>query len=492
MRASETNLGAGTTQTQSFIQSIHEPTDEELIESNRLYQRVRGLTVVLPAAFVLMLLVLTILVLDRVLPPVPAITFAFAISAFAIAIFSRRVFSVIESLRQGILAQNAELRLRSAQLRAVHEAGVSITADLSLDAVLQKVVDTSRAVVGARYGALAVIDNDGRITEFITSGLSADEASLVGSHPTGNGLIGHILRSGKPYRTDDIASDAHAAGVPAWHPTMTSFLGAPLIYKGRVVGNLYLTDKASGPFTEQDQDAILAFAVQAAVAIENARLYEQVQENVVLQERERIGMELHDGTIQAIYGVGLKLEDCIQRVRTEPEMVERELDEAIEGLNRVIREIRNYIFDLRPIHLQEGDLLTGLGELLRETRVNTLIDVELEMEPDAELGHLNENQRWQLLQIAREALANIQKHAQATLVRIEIFTREDCLTIKVTDDGRGFSENGGRAKGGHGLQNMAERANALGGRLVIESTPGKGTSVIVELPRPQAPVAANK
>lgn len=461
--------------------SVREPTDEELIESNRIYLRARQLTVILPAAFVLMLLLIMVLVVDRFLPSVPAIAFGFAISALAISVFSRRVFNVIEPLRQSVLAQNAELRLRSAQLRAVHEAGISITADLSLAAVLQKVVDTSRVVADARYGALAVLDAEGNIGEFITSGLSEAEKASMGDPPTGRGLLGHLLRSGNPYRTDDIAADPHACGFPEGHPKMTSFLGAPLIYKGRVVGNLYLTDKASGVFTEQDQDAILAFAVQAAVAIENARLYEQVQENVVLQERERIGMELHDGTIQAIYGVGLKLEDCIQRVKTEPDTVEGELDQAIEGLNRVIREIRNYIFDLRPMHLQRGDLASALGELLREMRVNTLIEIDLYVESSPELESLNEDQRWQLLQIAREALTNIQKHAQANHVSIELVRQNSSLVMRIVDDGRGL-DAGAFSSGGQGLQNMAERAHAIGGHLTVEPTPSGGTTVIAEVP----------
>jgi signal transduction histidine kinase len=460
--------------------SISEPTDEELSESYRIYLRLRALTVLLPAVFLLVLLLATVLVFDRVLTAGPAIALAFATGCAAIALFSQRVFALIEPLREGMVAQNMELRTRSAQLRAVHEAGVSITGDLSLSAVLQKVVDTSRDVVGARYGALAVVNETGEIVDFVVSGFTAEEASLIETMPCGKGLIGYVLDTGKPYRTSDIASDPNSCGFPPGHPDMKSFLGVPLLHKGNVVGNLYLTNKEAGEFTEQDQDAMLAFAVQAAIAIENARLYSEVQEIVVLKERERIGMDLHDGTIQAIYGVGLKLEDCIQRVASEPESVQQELDGAIENLNRIIREIRNYIFDLRPFHLQSSDLEGAINELLREIRVNTLIDTRMSLDADVHLDQLQEDSARQLLHIAREALANVCKHSQASSVAVDIFPNGEALVMEIIDNGRGLDQ--AVCTTGQGLLNMTERAQAMGGRMLVESAPGDGTTIRIEAP----------
>jgi signal transduction histidine kinase len=465
----------------SSLADVREPTDEELSESYRIYLRVRGLTVLLPAAFVLVLLLVTVLLLDRMLPAAPAIGVAFAMASVAVALFSRQVFALIEPLRQGMLAQNAELRLRTAQLRAVHEAGVNISDDLSLAAVLQKVVDTSRGVVGARYGALAVVGESGSIDAFITSGFTAEESRLSGM-PQGRGLIGHVIETGRPYRTSDIASDPNSCGFPPGHPEMTSFLGVPLLHKGKAVGNLYLTDKETGEFTEQDQDAIQAFAVQAAVAIENARLYSEVQDVAVLRERERIGMELHDGTIQAIYGVGLKLEDCIQRVGSEPEAVREDLDEAIEALNRIILEIRNYIFDLRPLHSDGNDLLSALQELVREARVNTLIDTVVNIHPGVDEEALPEEHVWHLLQIAREALTNIRKHSQASVLTVDVYKEDDRLVLTIGDNGRGLKGTPSKRAKGQGITNMNERVEAMQGRLKIESSPGSGTVVRVEVP----------
>jgi signal transduction histidine kinase len=262
---------------------------------------------------------------------------------------------------------------------------------------------------------------------------------------------------------------------------MRSFLGVPLLYKGRVVGNLYLTDKEDGAFSEEDERAIQAFATQAAIAIQNARLYEQVQDVAVLQERERIGMDLHDGTIQQLYGLGLKLEDCIGRLQSEPEEVRDDLDKAIERINGIIGDIRSYIFDLRPLRLQGSDLLTALGELVMETRVNTLMTVDLEVNDEHIADSLTEEQASHLFAIAHEALVNVRKHAQARSVTVSLQREDGVLEMQIADDGRGLPAAAAHATG-FGMTNMAERAESLGGRFVLDSEPGQGTTVTVEVP----------
>ncbi|HXH21329.1 MAG TPA: GAF domain-containing sensor histidine kinase [Dehalococcoidia bacterium] len=434
----------------------------------------------LPAVSIFLLLAFTDLVLVKKLSSVPALLIATGIAIAGVSLFSSLVFSALEPLRRRLLAQNEELRVSGERLQAVYEAGVKITSDLSLAAVLHDVVEASRRVAGARYGALAVLDESGTIVDFVTSGVSEEERARMGHIPRGRGLIGHVLSTGMPYRTADIASDPHAVGFPPGHPRMHSFLGVPLLYKGRVVGNLYLTDKEDGAFTEQDERAIQAFATQAAVAIQNARLYEQVQDMAVLRERERIGMDLHDGTIQQLYGLGLKLEDCIGRVQSEPEEVREELDEAIERINAIIRDIRSYIFDLRPLRLQGSDLVTALGELVMETRVNTLMTVDLRVNDEHIADSLTEEQASQLFAIAHEALANVRKHAQARTVTVSLSREGGRLSLQVADDGRGMQDR--EHATGRGLGNMADRAEALGGSFTLESAPGKGTAVTVEVP----------
>ena len=451
-------------------------------EEEAVYRRIRLVTVALPAVSLGLLMAFTELILARRLSSILALAISSGIVIGGVILFSSQVFATLEPLRRRLLAQNQELRRSSARLRAVYEAGVRITSDLSLAAVLRDVVEASRRVADARYGALAVLDEGGHIADFITSGLSDEQRASTGSIPRGKGLIGHVLRTGEPYRTDDIAADPHSAGFPPGHPPMKSFLGVPLHYKGSVIGNLYLTDKEDGAFTGQDEQAIQAFATQAAIAIQNARLYEQVQDVAVLHERERIGMDLHDGTIQAIYGVGLKLEDCISRVQSEPDEVRDELDNAIERLNGIIRDIRSYIFDLRPLRLQGSDLVAALQELVLETRVNTLITVELAVANQGLGDDLTEEQASQLFAIAHEALANVRKHSQAKNVTVTLEAADGRLRLEVVDDGRGISTNGHEHPTGRGLGNMAERAEALQGSFSLKSEPGRGTTVTVEIP----------
>jgi GAF domain-containing protein len=162
------------------------------------------------------------------------------------------------------------------RLRAVLEAGVAITSELSLDALLQRVVEKAVELTGARYGALGVIDRGGsQLERFITTGLDAETYAAIGDLPHGRGILGALIRDTRPLRLTDLTQDPRSVGFPANHPPMRSFLGVPIILRGVAYGNFYLTEKEGGAdFTEDDQEVVSLLAAQAAIAIENARLYE--------------------------------------------------------------------------------------------------------------------------------------------------------------------------------------------------------------------------
>jgi signal transduction histidine kinase len=263
---------------------------------------------------------------------------------------------------------------------------------------------------------------------------------------------------------------------------MTSFLGVPIVSKGALLGTLYLTDKIGAPeFSQDDEQLIVMLAAHAAIAIENARLYQQVQRLAVLEERERIGMDLHDGIIQSIYAVGLILEYCNLLLDEDPRSAKSKLNQAIAGLNEVIRDIRNYILDLRPQRFQGKDLPGGLFELIRVFRANTLIQADLQVESEGDLG-LTQGQASGLFHIAQEALANVAKHARARTVSVGLSRNGSQVTLTVKDNGRGFDPTHVAAYEGHGLRNMEARTRLLGGQLSVESTPGNGTTVQVSVP----------
>lgn len=374
-----------------------------------------------------------------------------------------------------------ETRRQSERLRVLNELGIDLAAELSLDLLLQKVVDSSRDLVECRYGALSVLGDDGNIDRFLTSGLDPEAVAGIGPPPKGLGLLGLLLEEGSPLRISDISTHPSSGGFPPHHPPMRNFLGVPIVSKGKVIGSLYLTDKeAAEDFTQADQQAVAMLAAQAAVAIENARLYEQLQDLTTLHERQRIAMDLHDGVIQSLYAVGLNLEACSDLMGGSlPGMKER-LSKAINDLNDVIKEIRNYIFDLRPDRSGAKTLRQVLEDAVRELRVNALIEAELITDEVEE--ELSREQLSQLSQIAREAITNIIKHAKATSVTIRLWSRDDLLFLSVRDNGAGFAVGELEASPGQGLRNMAQRAKDMGGRLFVKSAPGTGTELTVTVP----------
>jgi signal transduction histidine kinase len=301
--------------------------------------------------------------------------------------------------------------------------------------------------------------------------------------PQGKGLLGVLMRSTKPLRLRCLTDDPRSAGFCRNHPVMTSFLGVPIISKGVLLGMLYITDKiGADEFSDDDERLIVMLASHAAIAIENARLYQQVQRLAVLEERERIGMDLHDGIIQSIYAVGLMLEYSNLLLEEDATAAKAKLGQAIASLNEVIRDIRNYILDLRPQRFQGKDLPGALFEMIRAFRANTLIQADLHVDVEGDLG-LTQSQAAGLFHIAQEALANVAKHSRARLVSVVLSRDGDAqVALAIQDNGRGFDKSHIRTYAGHGLLNMEARARLLGGKLAVSSEAGLGTTVTVTVP----------
>jgi signal transduction histidine kinase len=538
-------------------------------------------------------------------------------------------------------------------IRALMEASLGLTSELSLDAVLQNVVDVARTQLRAKYGALSVLDAGGGVARFITSGITEEERQRIGDIPQGHGLLSVLLHSGTVLRLDDLAKDPRSVGFPAHHPEMRSLLGVSIVSRGRIIGNLYLTEKEGGEgFDERDEDLVRLLSSQAAVAVANAELYEaerrradewqalfdlsrevtqatelaplfrsvveraaallgaevtvlallsgdgstlrtaahsglrrapterpravadhtlqriaietgepvaisdrhadpalagkpvglleeedlkaavaiplrgkgrilgtlvagnrsgagftdqqvglletfgnltalaiearelyeKLESLARLEERERIGMDLHDGVIQSIYAVGLHLEDVFDRLPEEPADMKPDVERAIDELNKVIKDIRSYIFDLRPQLSHVSDLPGALGQLVEQFRVNTLITITLDVsEPFEGVG--GEAPALALFHIAQEALNNVSKHSKATGVTVRLISGERSVVLEVTDNGIGFDVPLESVPSFHnGLRNMRDRARSVGAHLKYESSPGQGTSVRVTLP----------
>lgn len=446
----------------------------------------RWLTIVLPVGFTLLLLVITDLLFEE-RASLPQLFFALVLVAVGTSIFSAWVFRAID-LRE------AEIARRASQLEALNAASQVLTTELELGTVLQKVVDLSRGLVAAKYGALGVLDESGQqFEQFITSGIPVEHRQRIGAPPTGKGVFSVLIDDAEPLRVDEISAHPRAIGFPSHHPEMKSLMGVPIISKGVVIGDLYLADKILaadeagaplhiGDFTLEDEQVLGMFALQAAIAIENAKLYRQVQQLAVLQERERFGMDLHDGIIQSIYAVGLMLEDVQRRAENEPGAAKDKIGVAIKSLNQVIGDLRNYILNLRPHHFQGRDVVQGVQELARALRANTFMSVDVYAEEDV-AARLGPERTVEVLHIAQEALANIHKHSRASRVEVSMDILDNRVLQMVIED-NGVSIDRKRLQGGagHGLRNMRERARGLDGEIEIGPLKEGGTRVVLRIP----------
>ncbi len=365
-------------------------------------------------------------------------------------------------------------------LDALNKAALAIAGELDSDKVLQQIVDTARDLVGARYAALGVPGQDGQLMRFLTSGMEKKDQEKIAHPPRGLGLLGALVGERSSIRVRNILSDPRSAGFPEGHPLMTSFLGVPIIGAGEPLGNLYLTDKKTADeFSEADQQLVEMLAAHAAIAIQNAKLYEQVERLAILEERTRIGMDLHDGVIQSIYAVGLTLESIHLALPDAEIESAKLLDMAIEGLNDAIRDIRNFILDLRPRRFS-GDLSQGLARLVREFQANTMVPVTMTI--SQQIDNLPTATARALFLTTQESLANVARHARAKNVILTLMRSGTAVTVVVEDDGRGFDPEDNRRQVGHGLANMQARAEGMGGIFRIRSAPGQGTTVTLKIP----------
>ncbi len=371
------------------------------------------------------------------------------------------------------------------KLLALDAAVLAISGDLSLADTLSRIVKTAAHLADSQYAALGVPNDTGEfLAEFITTGISEADAVRISHRPRGHGILGLVLRDGLALRLRDLRSHPQSVGFPPNHPPMSSFLGVPIVRKNRRLGDLYLTNKLTADeFSAEDQLIIELLAAHAGVAIENARLYEAVQTLSVVEERQRIGMDLHDGVIQSIYAVGLTLEYVKAQLGDgDVTGAADRLDTALDALNGTIRDIRAYILDLRPPRLENDDFSGALTRLLAEFKANTLMQADLRIEAGT-LELINRGVSQVLFHVAQEALSNAAKHSRASRVEVRLVKDANEISLVIRDNGRGFVIEDTELRFGHGLRNMRDRAAALAGHLSIEGRLGKGTEVKLSFPR---------
>jgi signal transduction histidine kinase len=368
-------------------------------------------------------------------------------------------------------------------VQAMSDAVLAIAGERSVDTVLQRIVHSARELVGARYAALGVPDGQGNFARFITSGMSEELIAAMGPLPRTHGMLGATLESDESYRTDDIKRDPRFRGWwPKAHPVMSSFLGVPIVTRGEVVGAFYLTDKeGAADFTAEDQGLIEMLAPHAALAMENARLYERSRELSIVEERNRLARELHDSLVQKLFGVVLAAQSASTLLERDAGEARAQVERLGELAQDAIAELRSLVFQLRPAAIETEGLAAALRKHVEVLRRVHGVELRLELigKPRVRPGVDEE-----VFRIAQEALHNALRHARAGRVSVRLEEDGERLGLSVSDDGVGFDPAAPALRARRlGLTSMEERARELGARLEIESAPGAGTRVRLEVGR---------
>lgn len=363
-------------------------------------------------------------------------------------------------------------------LRRLLDAVTSVGGELDLDRVLREVVRAAVSLVRARYGALGVLDPDRTyLSDFVSVGIDDDTADVIGELPKGHGILGLLIEDPRPIRLADLGGHPDRFGFPPGHPPMTSFLGVPVFVGGAAYGNLYLTDKADGGlFTDQDEELVVSLAAAAGTAIERARLHRRLRALDLVEDRERIARDLHDTVIQRLFATGLALQGAARLAAPLPE-VEQRIQQAVDDLDQVVRQIRSTIFELHAAASATGgvrrrllrvadDLVAALG-FAPSFRFDGPVDIRV----DDDLAE-------DLAAVLGEGLTNVARHARARRAEV-IVGVGDRLVATIDDDGDG---PGPARPEGHGLANLAARAEARGGTLEVLERPGGGTRLRWSVP----------
>lgn len=396
------------------------------------------------------------------------------------------------------------------KVQTLLDALLWLSGEHELDTVLHRIVAGAATIAEAKYAALGIYDSTGAIESFIHHGIDPDITARIGTLPDGRGLLGEVIVANGPIRLADLSLDPRAGGFPPHHPPMRTFLGVPVGRGGRRYGNLYLTEKAHGrQFDKADEALVVAFAAFAVVAIESAQLVQAERSsadaiadltaakeraafkremlgeilNAQEEERARVSRDLHDDIGQALTSVLLGLRLVESSLASDEVMLEdarKRTDDVRHLVADALGRTRKLAFDLRPTVLDDVGLLPALERLAKDmtARGGTIVAVATHGFAD----RLPPEIETVVYRVVQEALTNVTRHSGAATASITVIVADDRVRALVEDDGLGFKPNTVPIRGHLGLKGMAERADLVGGTLELSSSPGSGTTVLLELP----------
>jgi signal transduction histidine kinase len=375
----------------------------------------------------------------------------------------------------------AELHNRLEEMVGLQRLGTLLLEEHDFDRVLQSICRQLQRLTDAGGVGLALLEEDPRFLEMRTVvGPSADV--LRGSRiPTNGSFAAEALRSNRPQRSDDAQNDPRGYKHSLVLGNTRTILSVPMKTRLRTVGVLSVYNKeGAGGFTDRDAELATFFANQAAAAIENARLYEQTREYTVVEERNRLARELHDSVTQSLFSVTLLIEAGLNLLERDPVKARERLERSNALAQGALAEMRALIFQLRPMTLQEEGLLSAVKKHLSalRSRHGSIVDLEV-TGSERRLAAPIEDAAFGIIQ---ESLNNVVKHANAPRSQVRLQFDTDSLRVSTNDDGVGFDSTAPHPHNTLGMSSMRERAEGVGGRLIVESAPGLGTRIVATLP----------
>ncbi|MFT9479444.1 GAF domain-containing sensor histidine kinase [Streptomyces sp. Mo3] len=373
-----------------------------------------------------------------------------------------------------------------AGLSRVSGALLAMSRHLEVRDVLKTIVVSARELLDAEYAALGVSDDHGGFAQFVVDGVSDEQWKAIGPLPRQHGILAAMLKDATPQRLADVRRDVRFEGWPSAHPEMSDFLGLPIADGDEVLGAVFLANKRCPKpeggcgFTAEDEELLSILAQHAAIALTNARLYERSRELTIAGERARLAHELHDAVSQKLFSLRLTAQAATALVDRDPGRAKDELQQIALLAAEATDELRSAVVELRPAALDEDGLVATL-----RTQVQVLDRAHSAQVTFACHGvrALPAAQEGAVLRVAQEALHNALRHADARQVDVTLARHGQGARLRVADDGRGFDPSAVRHAGRHlGLVSMRDRAGGVGGALTVESAPGKGTVIEMEVP----------
>jgi two-component system sensor histidine kinase DevS len=394
----------------------------------------------------------------------------------AIAITNARLYDKLVRRDQELLHRNEDLKL-------LNEVAATLTSSLEIDDILEKTLNLVLDYLEVEAGEIFLLeDNEQELYLALHRGDFSTAFAYIDRFKVGQGFIGMVAATGKMLVSRNLKQDMRYLNQSVLDAGFQFIACIPMTASGKVVGVMSAATRKMRAMDERELNMLNAIGSWAGITIENARLNRQSRRLAVLEERERIGMDLHDGIIQSIYGVGLALDYARISMEDAPELAGNKIEESIDSLNSTIRDIRSYILDLRPRQFHGEDLKQGLQRLVDEFHANCDTGISL-VGPENGLVDFPAQNATALFHICQESLANIAKHSHARQADVHLWTTRDRVLLEVSDDGQGFDMRKMVATLGHGLSNMQSRARKVGGDVEITSKHNEGTTVLAWVPR---------